>query len=177
MYILRLRWLAIAWLLICGSILIGCKETPTGNEDEVCSLPPSGTGVSAEPDSAFVWRLCNTSTAYPMDSLTMVAGSNWFTRPRAPLDVGLVTLQPCTCSEDYSSNRPLDVVGYFQDGKRQIIIELARKRVHRGLLDSSRVYEAPGRYTYHFHYTVDARLHPSAWASVEIEREAYHSQD
>ncbi len=169
---LKLTSYSLALLLAVGSVLLGCRENPIVDEDGVCSLPPAGVGAPVEPDSAFVWRLCNTSDWYPMDNLELFLRPGW-----TPLAVEEETLHPCTCSPYITSAVPLQFVRFVQHREEHLFLYLASKRASRGLQDTLAVIEAPGRYTYHFLYEVDEDVPPWTWPSVEIEREAYYNQD
>lgn len=166
---LKLTSYSLALLLAVGSVLLGCRENPIVDEDEVCSLPPAGVGAPAEPEADFVWRLCNTSEVYPMDSLVLRL---W--EIKEPIDVSLTALPTCTCSAYLSTSQPLRSIEYVQGGRRIGFPYLATAVAQRGLTDPGVwVRNAPGRYTYHFAYRDSLQWKPY----FEVEREAYHSQD
>jgi len=159
----------LAALLVVGSVLFGCRANPVGNEEEDCSLPPAGVGAPAEPEADFVWRLCNTSEVYPIDNLALTLHYG-----EGPIDVSLAELSTCACSVYFSTSMPLNIARYMQGGERVGWAYLANYVAQRGLTDRGVwVKNAPGRYTYHFSYIDSLQFKPY----VEVEREAYHSQD
>ena len=159
----------LAALLVVGSVLFGCRANPVGNEEEDCSLPPAGVGAPAEPEADFVWRLCNTSEVYPVDSLVLRL---W--EIKEPIDISLKALPACTCSAYFSTNQPLNGIDYVQAGRKIGYGYLANAVAQRGLTEFGLwVRDAPGRYTYHFSSHDSLQWKPR----IEVEREAYHSQE
>lgn len=164
----RLTSYFLAVLLAVGTVLLGCRENPVGNEEEDCSLPPAGVGAPAEPEADFVWRLCNTSEVYPIYNLALTLHMG-----EGPIDVSQTELPTCACSAYFSTSMPLSIAMYMQGGERAGWAYLATSYADIGIRGPLRVREAPGRYTYHFAYRDSLQFKPY----VEVEREAYHSQD
>lgn len=63
---------------------------------------------------------------------------------------------------------------YYQGSEEHRFIYLANYRAVRGLVDSTSINDAPGRYNYHFIFEKDTTKPVREWTKLEIEREAYH---
>lgn len=156
-------FIALLFFTLSVNIFGGCKDGVNNNND------------GEKPDSIdakFVWRICNESDEYAMENIRVY--EYLANTPEDSLDLGFRKLAHGSYSKYFSGEVPIQDVEFKQGGEKYHHIYLATRLANKGLIDSTLIFETPGRYTYHFLFIPDTSRSPFFWSQVEIEREAYH---
>lgn len=112
----------------------------------------------------FVWRICNADEAHAMEEINTMGNHLDFKE-----------LPACACSNYISSESALGGINFTLNHKRYSHVYLDHEIATKGLIDSTRILDSPGRYTYFFSFEFPDRDTTNNRVFLkEIEREVYY---
>lgn len=161
------RWyilLPLLFFLTSGSWMAGCGTETDLSECPGTSFSQTNLDTLEAQDPKFIWRVCNANEEYAMEEVETFSKKTDFR-----------TIDSCTCSSYFSSEKALFGVDYIISEERFFPSYLDHFEATKGLSDSTEIRNTPGRYTYFFYYDfADTDTSTDQIYRVEIKREAYH---